>query len=250
MCKFELNKIYVSQKGVYEKYIKRLIDILLSSISIILLSWLILLVALLVRIKLGSPVIFKQARPGIIDTNTYQETIFFMYKFRTMTNEKDDSGNLLPDSERMTKFGTWLRETSLDELPELFNILNGSMSIIGPRPQLVRDMFFMSDEQRKRHTVKPGLSGLAQVNGRNAISWEKKINLDLEYIQNISLLNDIKIVYQTFLKAIFKREGITSENSVTAEDLGDYLLRVNKIDEEQYKLKQFIAESILEGKRK
>lgn len=250
MCKFELNKIYVSQKGVYEKYIKRLIDILLSSISIILLSWLILLVALLVRIKLGSPVIFKQARPGIIDTNTCQETIFFMYKFRTMTNEKDDSGNLLPDSERMTKFGTWLRETSLDELPELFNILNGSMSIIGPRPQLVRDMVFMSDEQRKRHTVKPGLSGLAQVNGRNAISWEKKINLDLEYIQNISLLNDIKIVYQTFLKAIFKREGITSENSVTAEDLGDYLLRVNKIDEEQYKLKQFIAESILEGKRK
>lgn len=250
MSKYELNRIYVSKKGIYEKYVKRLIDILLSSISIVLLSWLFLLVALLVRIKLGSPVIFKQARPGIINTDTHQETIFFMYKFRTMTDEKDENGNLLPDSERMTKFGSWLRETSLDELPELFNILNGSMSIVGPRPQLVRDMVFMSDEQRKRHTVKPGLSGLAQVNGRNAISWEKKMNLDLEYIKNISFLNDIKIIYQTFIKAICKREGITSENSVTAEDLGDYLLRVNKIDKDQYNLKQLIAVSILEGKSK
>lgn len=250
MSNFELNKIYVSKKGVYEKYVKRLLDVFLSSLSIILLSWLLLLIAVLVRIKLGSPVIFKQARPGMIDSKTQQETIFFMYKFRTMTNDTDENGNLLPDSERMTKFGSWLRETSLDELPELFNILNGSMSIIGPRPQLVRDMVFMSDEQRKRHTVKPGLSGLAQVNGRNAISWEKKINLDLEYIQNISLLNDLKIIYQTLIKAIYKREGITSENSVTAEDLGDYLLRVNKIDENQYKHKQLIATSILEGKRK
>ena len=141
---------------------------------------------------------FKQPRPG------KNEKVFNMYKFRTMTDEKDENGNLLPDEIRLTQFGKWLRSTSLDELPEAFNILNGSMSVIGPRPQLVRDMVFMTPEQRKRHTVKPGLSGLAQVNGRNAIGWEKKLNYDLEYIKKISFLGDVKIIFQTVEKAFLK----------------------------------------------
>lgn len=153
--------------GIYEKYVKRVIDIVCALAAIIVFSWLYLIVAILVKIKLGSPVLFKQPRPG------KNEKVFNMYKFRTMTDEKDENGNLLPDEIRLTQFGKWLRSTSLDELPEAFNILNGSMSVIGPRPQLVRDMVFMTPEQRKRHTVKPGLSGLAQVNGRNAIGWEK-----------------------------------------------------------------------------
>ena len=156
------------KKGIYEKYIKRLLDLILSLIALICLSPILLIVAILVRVKLGSPVIFKQKRPG------KDEKIFTLYKFRTMTDEKDESGNLLPDSQRLTKFGKFLRSTSLDELPELINIIKGDMSIVGPRPQLVRDMIFMNDEQRKRHSVRQGFTGLAQVNGRNNITWEEK----------------------------------------------------------------------------
>lgn len=225
--------------GIYEKYVKRVIDIACALAAIIVFSWLYLIVAILVKIKLGSPVLFKQPRPG------KNEKVFNMYKFRTMTDEKDENGNLLPDETRLTKFGKWLRSTSLDELPEAFNILNGSMSVIGPRPQLVRDMVFMTPEQRKRHTVKPGLSGLAQVNGRNAIGWEKKLNYDLEYIKKISFLGDLKIIFQTVEKAFLKQEGITEVDMATAEDLGDYLLRTGKVTKEEYDKKQVEAKEIL-----
>lgn len=225
--------------GIYEKYVKRVIDIVCALAAIIVFSWLYLIVAILVKIKLGSPVLFKQPRPG------KNEKVFNMYKFRTMTDEKDENGNLLPDEIRLTKFGKWLRSTSLDELPEAFNILNGSMSVIGPRPQLVRDMVFMTPEQRKRHTVKPGLSGLAQVNGRNAIGWEKKLNYDLEYIKKVSFLGDLKIIFQTVEKAFLKQEGITEADMATAEDLGDYLLRTGKVTKEEYDKKQVEAKEIL-----
>ena len=160
---------------MYNKYLKRIIDIICSLAAIIVFSWLYIIIGVLVRIKLGSPVIFKQPRPG------KDEKIFTLYKFRTMTDERDEEGNLLPDDIRLTKFGKFLRSTSLDELPEAFNILLGHMSVIGPRPQLVRDMVFMTDEQRKRHTVRPGLSGLAQVMGRNGITWEEKIDFDIAH---------------------------------------------------------------------
>ena len=220
----------VHKKRIYEKYIKRIIDFTLSLIALICLSPILLIVAILVRVKLGSPIIFKQQRPG------KDEKIFTLYKFRTMTDKKDEQGNLLPDSERLTKFGKILRSTSLDELPELINILKGDMSIVGPRPQLIRDMLFMTDEQRKRHTVRQGLTGLAQVNGRNNITWEEKINYDLEYIKNITFIGDVKIIFKTALK-VFKKDDINTEGMDTAEDLCDYLLRTNKITEEEYKEK-------------
>lgn len=233
--------------GFYEKVVKRIIDIICSSLAIIVFSWLYVIIAIMVRVKLGSPVIFTQYRPGLIDPKTGKERIFKLYKFRTMTDKKDEEGNLLPDEERLTKFGAWLRSTSLDELPEAFNILNSSMTLVGPRPQLIRDLVFMTDEQRMRHTAKPGLSGLAQVSGRNAISWEKKIEYDLEYIKNISFWSDIKIILKTVLKAFVKQEGITEEGNVTAADYGDYLLLSKKISMEDYEKKQNEAKKILEG---
>lgn len=215
---------------MYAKYIKRILDFILSLCALIVLSPILLIVAILVRVKLGSPVIFKQRRPG------KDEKIFTLYKFRTMTDSRDENGELLPDSERLTKFGKFLRSTSLDELPELVNILKGDMAIVGPRPQLVRDMIFMTDEQRKRHTVRQGLTGLAQVNGRNNITWEEKINLDLEYIKNITFIVDVKIILKTVGK-VFKREDIETEGMDTAEDLGVYLLRTEKISEKEFKEK-------------
>lgn len=215
---------------MYRKYIKRVLDFTLSLIALIILSPIYLVLAILVRIKLGSPIIFKQERPGL------NEKIFTLYKFRTMTDEKDENGKLLPDEVRLTKFGKFLRSTSLDELPELINIIKGDMSIVGPRPQLVRDMLFMTDEQRKRHTVRQGLTGLAQVSGRNNISWEEKINYDLQYIENITFIGDIKIIFKTVLK-VLKKEDINTEGMGTAEDLCDYLLRTKKITEEEYKEK-------------
>lgn len=229
--------------GFYEKYIKRLLDIFCSLVALIVFSPLYIIIAVLVKIKLGSPVLFKQDRPGIIGKDG-RETIFQMYKFRTMTDEKDQGGKLLPDEYRLTKFGKWLRKTSLDELPEAFNILNGTMSVIGPRPQLVRDLVFMSDEQRKRHTAKPGLSGLAQINGRNSISWEDKLEWDLVYIKNINILDDIIIIFKTIKKAFINQEGISQEEMATAEDLGDYLLRSHKISRNIYEKNLIQVEKI------
>lgn len=195
---------------LYEKCFKRLFDFVLSLIAIIILSPVMLITAILVRVKLGSPILFRQERPG------KDEKIFAMYKFRTMTDEKDAEGNLLPDEVRLTKFGKLLRSTSLDELPELFNILKGDMSIIGPRPLLVEYLPRYNEEQKHRHDVRPGLSGLAQVNGRNAISWEEKFRYDVEYVRNITFLGDCRIIIQT-VKNVIKRDGISAEGSATME---------------------------------
>ena len=224
---------------MYRKYFKRILDVICSLGFILCFWWLYILVAILVKRKLGSPVIFKQQRPGL------NGKIFTMYKFRSMTDAKDKDGNLLSDAERLPRFGKLLRATSLDEIPEFLNVLKGDMSLIGPRPQLVRDMVFMSEEQLKRHNVRPGITGLAQVSGRNAISWEDKLNYDLVYIQNMTLLNDIKIAIETIKKAFIKQEGITEEGMATAEDFGDYLLHTNKISKDYYDLKQEEAENLL-----
>jgi lipopolysaccharide/colanic/teichoic acid biosynthesis glycosyltransferase len=212
---------------MYQKYFKRPLDFIMALLGLIILSPLLLVIAILVRIKLGSPVIFKQPRPGL------NEEIFTLYKFRTMTDERDENGELLPDEVRLTSFGKFLRSTSLDELPELWNILKGDMSFVGPRPQLVKDMVFMTPKQRRRHSVRPGLTGWAQVNGRNNISWEDKLSLDLEYLERISLMGDIKIMGKTIIK-VLKRDGVATEGMETAEDLGDYLLRMGSIDEKRY----------------
>ena len=229
--------------GPYEKYFKRPIDLVCGLAAVIVFCWLYIIVAVLVRIKLGSPVLFTQERPG------KNEKIFKLYKFRTMTDARDDNGELLPDDVRLTKFGKWLRSTSLDELPEAFNIIKGDMSVVGPRPQLVRDMVFMTREQRQRHVVRPGLSGLAQINGRNDIAWEDKLEWDLKYIDKISFPEDIRIVIQTVIKAFVKKEGISESNMATAEDFGDYLLRNGKIRIEEYNIKQKEALTILNGTR-
>ena len=229
------------KKGLYERYFKRLLDITCSLGFILCFWWLYILVAILVKRKLGSPVIFKQQRPGL------NGKIFTMYKFRSMTDAKDKDGNLLSDVERLPRFGELLRATSLDEIPEFINVLKGDMSLIGPRPQLVRDMVFMTEEQLKRHNVRPGITGLAQVSGRNAISWEDKLNYDLVYIQNISFLQDMKIAIETIKKAFIKQEGITEEGMATAEDFGDYLLHTNKISLEKYNELQNIALKILKN---
>lgn len=193
---------------MYAKYIKRPLDFILSLIAIIILSPLILIVAILVRIKLGKPVIFKQQRPG------KNEKIFTLYKFRTMTDKKDENGNLLPDEQRLTKFGKALRSTSLDELPELINILKGDMAIVGPRPLLVEYLPLYNEEQKHRHYVRPGLTGLAQISGRNAITWEEKFKEDIEYVNNITFIQDTKIILKTFVK-VFKKEGINQEGNAT-----------------------------------
>lgn len=230
------------KQGIYEKYIKRVFDILCALAALIVFSWLYIIVAVLVRVKLGSPVIFKQPRPG------KDEKIFNLYKFRTMTDERDENGNLLPDEVRLTKFGKALRATSLDELPEAFNILKGDMSVIGPRPQLVRDMVFMTPEQRKRHSVRPGLSGLAQTRGRNAISWDGKLTTDLEYIQHVTFLGDVKIIFDTVKQVFFKQKGLegfeVDEVDIT-DDFGDYLLKAGRVSQDEYDEKQVQAKQLL-----
>lgn len=195
---------------MYAKGIKRMIDLFLSLIAFALLMPLMIIIYILVRVKLGKPAIFKQQRPG------KDEKIFTLYKFRTMTDKKDEKGNLLSDSERLTKFGKFLRSTSLDELPELLNIIKGDMAIVGPRPLLVEYLELYNEEQRHRHDVRPGLTGLAQVRGRNSITWEEKFKEDIEYINKISFFVDIKIILQTIIK-VFKREGISQENNATME---------------------------------
>ena len=238
--------------GFYELYIKRLMDIICSLAAIIVFSWLYIIVAVLFRVKLGSPVLFKQPRPGKIDPQTGREKIFYMYKFRSMSDERNENGNLLPDDVRLGKFGKALRATSLDELPEAFNILKGDMSIIGPRPQLVRDMVFMTSEQRKRHTAKPGLSGLAQTRGRNALSWDAKLATDIEYIENITFLGDVKIIINTVKQVFFKEKGIeggTVDEIDITDDFGDYLLKAGKVSKEEYNKKQKEAKKLLESTR-
>lgn len=198
--------------GIYEKYIKRVLDIVCALAALIVFCWLYAIVAVLVRVKLGSPVLFKQERPG------RNEKIFHLYKFRTMTDEKDENGELLPDGVRLTKFGRFLRKTSLDELPEALNILRGDMSVVGPRPLLVKYLPLYNEHQKHRHDVRPGLSGWAQVNGRNTVSWEDKFDYDVEYVNHITFSMDVKIVWMSFIQAFFMREGISSETSVTMED--------------------------------
>ena len=204
---------------MYKKYFKRPLDFIMALLGLIILSPLLLIVAILVRIKLGSPVIFKQPRPGL------NEEIFTLYKFRTMTDERDENGKLLPDEVRLTSFGKFLRSTSLDELPELWNILKGDMSFVGPRPLLVEYLPLYNDEQRHRHEVRPGLTGLAQVSGRNAISWEEKFQLDCQYVHQVTFRGDLSILAKT-VWAVFKQEGISSETSMTMEEFeGNHVKR-------------------------
>ena len=207
------------------KYIKRALDFCAALGAIIVLSPVLLIVALLVKTKLGSPVLFKQERPGMIDSKTGEEKVFTLCKFRTMTDERDENGELLPDEIRLTKFGKFLRSTSIDELPEFINILKGDMSFIGPRPLLVRYLPLYSEEQHRRHLVRPGLSGWAQVNGRNTVSWEEKFNLDVEYVEKMSFALDVKIFFMTIM-SVLKREGISSETSATMEEF-----KGNKVEE-------------------
>jgi undecaprenyl phosphate N,N'-diacetylbacillosamine 1-phosphate transferase len=199
-----------NNKGIYRKFLKRPMDFILSLIAIIVLSPVLIIVGVLVRVKLGSPILFKQKRPGL------NEKIFTMYKFRTMTDEKDENGELLPDSVRLTSFGRMLRSTSLDELPELFNILKGDMSIVGPRPLLERYLPYYTGYERNRHSVRPGLTGLSQVNGRNLLEWNKRLSLDVEYAQNISLFIDIRIVFLTIKKVITKQDVAVGNQHIIA----------------------------------
>ena len=199
---------------IYSKYIKRLLDILISLTFIVLFSWLYLILVILVRIKLGSPVLFCQERPG------YNEKIFKLYKFRTMTDKRDENGHLLPDSERLTKFGSMLRSTSLDELPEMFNILKGDMSLIGPRPLLVEYLPYYTEEERLRHSVRPGLTGLAQVSGRNYLAWDKRLARDVEYVNHISFIMDVKIIIKTIM-VVLKKEDIAIDTNIVEGNLCD-----------------------------
>lgn len=201
----------IKPKGFYERYIKRLQAIVLSLIAIIILSPILLITYLLVRVKFGKPAIFIQKRVG------KDGKVFDLYKFRTMTNQRDEDGKLLPDYQRLTSFGKKLRSTSLDELPELFNVLKGDMALIGPRPLLVKYLPLYNDEQARRHEVRPGLTGYAQVNGRNTITWEDRFKLDVEYVDNVTFLNDWKIIFKT-IKTVFKREGISEKGSATMDE--------------------------------
>ena len=227
---------------MYANCLKRVLDFFCALAAICCLSPLLVLLTVVGAFKMKGNPFFTQPRPG------KGERIFRLVKFRTMTNEKDANGKLLPDDVRLTTYGKFLRSTSLDELPELFNILKGDMAVIGPRPQLVRDMVFMTPDQRRRHTVRQGLSGLAQINGRNAVTWEKKIEYDLQYIERITFLGDVKIILTTLNKAFIKRSDITEEGCDTATDLGDYLLASGRITREEYdrgqeEAKRLIAEA-------
>lgn len=224
--------------GIYAKYIKRVMDFFLSFCAIVMLLPIMIFLTVVGAIAMKGNPFFTQLRPG------KNEKIFRLIKFRTMSCQTDKDGNLLPDEKRLTKYGKLLRSTSLDELPELFNILIGDMSVIGPRPQLVRDMVFMTERQRMRHKVRPGLSGLAQISGRNAINWENKLEYDIEYIQNITFLGDWKIIFLT-IKKVFERADISTEGMETAEDLGDYLLEKGVVDKESYDEKQADALELL-----
>ena len=228
---------------LYKQFFKRFYDVVLSGLAIIVLSPLFLILTIVGAIVMKGNPFFVQERPGKKDKNG-KEKIFSIIKFRTMSNVKDKNGNLLPDDKRLNGYGKFLRSTSLDELPELFNILIGDMAVIGPRPQLVRDMVFMSEEQRHRHDVRPGLSGLAQVNGRNNITWEQKFKYDLEYCKAITFLNDVSLIFKTISK-VFKREDTVREGTVSDIDFGDWLLQEGKITKDEYDEKQLEAKELL-----
>lgn len=229
---------------IYENYLKRVMDFILSLIAIIIFSPLLVILSLIGLVAMKGNPFFCQPRPGKIDKKTGNEKIFKLIKFRTMSNEKDKDGNLLPDNVRLNSYGKFLRSTSLDELPSLINILNGDLSIVGPRPQLVRDMVFMNPVQRERHLVRPGLTGLAQVNGRNNITWEQKFEYDLIYIKDISFIGDIKIILQTIGK-VLKRSDVVREGTVSDMDFGDWLLQKNEVTYEEYNNKQKEAKKLL-----
>lgn len=211
--------------GPYEKYFKRPLDLFCGLAAVIVFCWLYAIIAILVRVKLGKPVLFTQDRPG------KDEKIFKLYKFRTMTDARDENGKLLPDEVRLTKFGKILRSTSLDELPEAFNIIKGDMSVVGPRPLLVKYLPYYKEEQHKRHCVRPGLTGYAQVHGRNTVNWDKKFAMDVKYTERITFLGDVKIIFDTVGK-VFKREGISSETAATMEDFTEYVQCKKKTEEE------------------
>ncbi len=229
---------------LYKPFFKRFYDIVLSCLAMVFLSPLLLILTIIGAIAMKGNPFFTQLRPGKKNRKTGQEKIFKLIKFRTMSNAKDKDGNLLPDEARLNKYGKFLRSTSLDELPELINIFLGDLSVVGPRPQLVRDMVFMTEEQRHRHDVRQGLTGLAQCSGRNNMTWEQKFAYDLEYVSKITLWKDIKILFKTVFK-VLKRDGINEEGMATAEDYGDYLLKIGVIDKDEYIEKQNRAKVIL-----
>ncbi len=206
---------------MYKKHIKRLVDICCALAALVVFWWLYIIIAILVRVKLGSPILFKQKRPG------KDEKIFELYKFRTMTDEKDERGNLLPDSVRLTNFGKFLRKTSLDELPEAFNILKGDMSVIGPRPLLVDYLPYYTEREKLRHTVRPGLSGLAQISGRNLIDWEERLRIDVEYVENVTFINDVKIILKTALKMV-KREDVAEDTNAAEGNFREIRMKANR----------------------
>lgn len=229
---------------MYAKFFKRLFDFILSLTALIVLSPCLIILTIIGAIAMEGNPFFLQARPGKKGKDG-KEKIFKLIKFRTMSNAKDKEGNLLPDDQRLNKYGTFLRSTSLDELPELINIITGDLAIVGPRPQLVRDMTFMTDEQRRRHDVRPGLTGFAQVNGRNNITWEQKFEYDLQYIDNgITFIGDIKIVFKTIGKVI-KRSDTVREGTVSDVDFGDWLIAEGKVDQATYDEKQAEAMELL-----
>ena len=232
---------------MYANLFKRIIDFTLSLIALIVLSPVLLVLIIVGAVAMRGNPFFTQLRPGKINKKTGKEKIFRLVKFRTMSNKKDENGNLLPDDVRLNKYGRLLRSTSLDELPELINILKGDMALVGPRPQLVRDMVFMTDEQRRRHSVRPGLTGLAQCNGRNNMSWEKKFEYDLVYINKIAFLSDVKIIFKTALK-VLQRDGISEDGMATALDLGDYLLFKGEVEKSFYEENQNKAKLLMEVK--
>lgn len=234
---------------MYAKFLKRILDLILSLIAFFVLLPLLIILALIGAIAMKGNPFFTQQRPGKINSKTGKEEIFKLIKFRTMSNAKDNNGELLPDTIRLNSYGKFLRSTSLDELPSLLNIIKGDLAIVGPRPQLVRDMVFMTYEQRKRHMVRPGLTGLAQVNGRNNITWEQKLEYDLRYIKRITWFSDLKIIFQTVGK-VLKRSDIVREGTDSDMDYGDCLLKYKKIVQEEYDRKQNEAKEILSGKYK